>query len=199
MFRLSMHFGKKNILTEGAEATAVVTNVDYAHVLGMDIARNYNYKLDVTLMVRPEKDTPFEAKVSGYFSQFAQPSVGDELWVRYDPDDKSHVEIDDAKIAADNAANESAVAAAAMSAVPDDLAANGILGRASLVDVQKTPVGAMVDCAVTAGVRLVDGSDPYRASCHALLTPDQADHLIPGQTFMTVRPTPTTTRRSRSR
>ena len=183
-------FGKKHVLTEGTQAMAVVTSVDYAHVLGLDIARNYNYKLDLTLMVRPENDTPFEARIAGYFSQFAQPSVGDQLWVRYDPDDKSHVEIDEARIAADNAANESAVAAAAISAVPEDLAANGILGRASLVDVQKTPVGAMVDCAVTVGVRLVDGSDPYRTSCHAMLTPAQADRLIPGQTYMTIRADP---------
>jgi hypothetical protein len=183
-------FGKKHILAEGAQAMAVVTNVDYAHVLGMDIARNYNYKLNLTLMVRPDNDTPFEAHVEGYFSQFAQPSVGDQLWVRYDPADKSHVEVDEAKIASDNAAAESAVAAAAMSAVPDDLAANGILGRGALVDVQKTPVGSMVDCNVTVGVRLVDGSDPYRTTCHAILAPAQADRLIPGQTYMTVRADP---------
>lgn len=183
-------FGKKRILTEGHQAIAVVTHVDYAHVLGMNISSNYNYKLDVTLMVRPENDTPFEAHVAGYFPPFGQPSVGDQLRVRYDPADKSHVLIDDAKIASDNASNESAVAAAAMSAVPDDLAANGILGRASLVDVQKAPVATMVDCTMTVGVRLVDGSDPYRTTCHVMLLPGQAEHLIPGQTFLTIRADP---------
>ncbi len=48
---------KKHILTEGAEAMAVVTDVNYAKVAGMTIARNYNYKLDLTLMVRPDNDT----------------------------------------------------------------------------------------------------------------------------------------------
>ncbi len=56
--------------------------------------------------------------MSDYFSQFAQPSTGDQFWVRYDPDDKSKVEIDTAKIAASNAALEAQATAAAASAVP---------------------------------------------------------------------------------
>ena len=183
---------KRHILTDGEQALAVVTNVEYAKVLGgMTVARNYNYKLDVALMVRPDNGAPFEAQVSAYFSTYAQPSVGDQLWVRYDPEDLTHVEIDQAKIDADNAAAQASVAEAAASAVPPDLAVNGIPGRASLVDVQKTPVGGLIDCAVTVGVRLIDGTPPYRASCHALLGPDNADHLIPGQTFLTVRADPT--------
>ncbi|HEX4521364.1 MAG TPA: hypothetical protein VH063_17455 [Gaiellaceae bacterium] len=181
--------GKDHVLTSGVQAAAVVTAVDYAHVLGMEIAQNYNYKLDLTLIVRPENEAPFEAHIKGYFSQFAQPCIGDQMWVRYDPKDTTHVEVDEARIAADNAAAESAIAATAMSSVPADLV-NGILGRAGLVDVQKTPVGAMVDCTVTVGVRLVDGSNPYRTSCHALVTPDQAEHLIPGSTFLTIRADP---------
>jgi hypothetical protein len=182
---------KKHILDDGAQALAVVTNVDYAKVLGgMTVARNYNYKLDLALMVRPDNDAPFEAHVQGYFSQFAQPSVGDQMWVRYDPDDHTNVEIDTAKIAADNAAVEATAAAMAASAVPADLAANGIIGRASLVDVQKTPTGSLIDCEVTLGIRLIDGSAPYRATCHVPLPQDQADRLIPGGTFATVRVDP---------
>ncbi len=169
---------------------AVVTSVDYAKVAGMTIARNWNYKLDVTLMVRPDNETPFEAHVSEYFSQYAQPSIGDQLWVRYNPDEHSHVAIDTDRIAADNAAAEASVAAAAASAVPADLAANGILGRGTIVDAQKTPTGALIDCAVTVGVRLVDGTPPYRANCHILLAPDQADLVSPGGTFVTVRVDP---------
>lgn len=183
---------KRHVLTEGAQALAVVTNVEYAKVLGgMTVARNYNYKLEVALMVRPENGPPFEAHVSAYFSTYAQPSVGDQLWVRYDPEDSTRVEIDQAKMDADNAAAQASVAEAAASAVPPDLADNGIPGRASLVDVQKTQVGALIDCEVTVGVRLVDGTPPYRASCHALLGPDNAEHMIPGQTFLTVRADPT--------
>jgi hypothetical protein len=182
---------KKHILTEGAQALAVVTKVDYATVLGgMTVARDYNYKLDLTLMVRPDNEAPFEAHVQGYFSQFAQPSVGDQLYVRYNPDDHEHVEIDTAKIAADNAAVEQAASAMAASAVPADLAANGIVGRAGLVDVQKTPAGSLIDCAVTLNIRLIDGTAPYRASCHVPLSSDQAELLIPGRTFVTVRVDP---------
>lgn len=183
---------KKNILADGVQAMAVVTNVGYAKVLGgMTVQRNDNYKLELTLMVRPDDGTPFEASVSAYFAQYAQPSIGDQFWVRYDPQNPARVEIDTAKIAADNAAVQSLAAEAAASAVPADLAANGIPGRASLVDVQKTPGASnLIDCAVTVNVRLIDGTPPYKASCHVLLGPDKAERLIPGQTFITVRADP---------
>jgi hypothetical protein len=186
-----MFGNKKHILTDGAQAIAVVTDVGYAKVMGMAVARNYNYKLELTLMVRPDNDTPFEAHVTGYFAQFSQPSVGDQFWVRYDPQDHSKVEIDTEKIAAANAAAEANAAAMAASALPADLAATGIPGRASVVDVQKTPAGTLVDCAVTVSIRLIDGSPAYRASCHVPLAPDQADRVIPGQTIVTVRADPT--------
>jgi hypothetical protein len=181
---------KKKLLSDGAQAVAAVTNVEYATTLGMNVAQNYNYKLDLTLLVRPENDAPFEAHVKDYFSQFAQPNVGDQFWVRYDPDDKTRVEIDQARIDADNAAAKASLAASAASAVPPDLAANGIPGRGSLVDVVKLPAGQFVDCVMTVGVRLIDGTAPYRASCRVPLDPATAEHLIPGQTFFTVRADP---------
>lgn len=185
-----MFGNKKNVLSQGAQAIAVVTNVEYAKVMGMTVARNYNYKLELTLMVRPDNEAPFEAHVSGYFAQFSQPSVGDQFWVRYDPQDHTKIEIDTDKIAADNAAAEANAAAMAASALPADLATNGIPGRASVVDVTKTPAGSLVDCLVTVGVRLVDGTPSYRASCHVPLSPDQAERVIPGQTIVTVRADP---------
>jgi hypothetical protein len=183
------------MLSDGAQALAVVTDVNYAKVAGMAVASNYNYKLALTLMVRPDNEAPFEARVAGYFSQYAQPSVGEQFWVRYDAHDHSRVMIDTARIAADNAAFEAQVAAQAASAVPADLASNGIVGRGAVVDVQKTPAGSLIDCVVTVGVRLVDGSDPYRATCHILLAPDHAERLVPGSTYATVRADP----RDRSR
>jgi hypothetical protein len=164
--------------------------VNYAKVAGMAVASNYNYKLAVTLMVRPDDEAPFEARISAYFSQYSQPKVGEQFWVRYDPQNRSKVEIDTARIAADNAAFEARVAAQAASAVPADLASGGIVGRGAVVDVQKTPAGNLIDCAVTVGVRLVDGSDPYRATCHVALTPDQAERLVPAGTYVTVRADP---------
>jgi hypothetical protein len=181
---------KRHLLTDGAQAIAVVTDVGYATVMGMSVARNYDYKLELTLMVRPDNAAPFEAHVSGYFAQYSQPSVGDQFWVRYDPQDHSLVEIDTDKIAADNAAAEQAAAAMAASSLPADLAENGIPGRASVVDVQKSPAGSLVDCALTVGVRLVDGTPSYRPSCHVPLAPEQADKVIAGQTILTVRADP---------
>lgn len=181
---------KRHILKDGVQALAVVTNVDYAKVAGMVQARNDDYKLDVTLMVRPDDGAPFEAHVSRYFARFAQPSVGDQMWVRYDPQNPSKVEIDEARIAADNAAVKAHVAAEAASSVPADLAGSGILGRGAIVDVQKTPAGELIDCAVTVGVRLVDGTEPYRATCHVPLAPDQAERITPGSSYVTVRADP---------
>jgi hypothetical protein len=178
---------KRHILAEGTQALAVVTDVNYAKVAGMTVAQNYNYKLKLTLMVKPEGEAPFEAFYSDYFPQFAQPQVGTEYWVRYDPADHTKVELDLAQIAADNAAYDAQVAAQTASAVPADLAAGGILGRGAIVDVQKTQVGPLVNCAVTVGVRLVDGTDPYRANCNIPLAPPQAEKLVAGSTFVTVR------------
>jgi hypothetical protein len=178
---------KRHILAEGTQALAVVTDVNYAKVAGMTVAQNYNYKLKLTLLVKPDGEVPFEAFHSDYFPQFAQPQVGTEYWVRYDPADHSKVELDLAQIAADNAAYDAQVAAQTASAVPADLATSGILGRGAIVDVQKTQVGPLVNCAVTVGVRLVDGTDPYRANCNIPLAPAQAEQLVAGSTFVTVR------------
>jgi hypothetical protein len=178
---------KKHILADGKQALAVVTDVEYAKVAGMTVARNYNYKLKLTMMVRPEGEAPFEAYYSDYFPQYSQPQTGAEFWVRYDPSDPSKIELDIDQIAKDNAAFEAQVAAQSASAVPADLMANGILGRGAVVDVQKTQVGPLINCAVTVGVRLVDGSDAYRATCNLPLAPPQAEQLVAGSTFVTVR------------
>jgi hypothetical protein len=181
---------KRRTLSDGVEAMAVVTHVTYATVLGMAEKRNFEDKLDLTLMVRPDAEAPFEAHVKAYFAPYNQPTVGDQFWVRYDPNNKKHVVIDQQRIAAENRAYEAQVAAAAASAVPADLAANGILGRGTLVDVTKAPAGSLVACTVTVGVRLVDGTPPYRATCVVPLSPDQAELLIPGQTVVSVRADP---------
>ena len=103
-------------------------------------------------------------------SRVAIPRVGDEFLVRYDPADQSNVEFDTAAVQQINQAAEAQLAEAAASQVPSDLAANGILGRGACVDVQRTPVGQLIDCAITVGVRLVDGTPSYRTSCHVSLS-----------------------------
>jgi hypothetical protein len=182
---------KRHILKDGRQAVATVTEVGYATVLGMAQSNNFNnMKLKLKLLVSPEGEAPFEVTHSGYFPQFSQPEVGDQYRVRYDPANPTKVEFDTAQAAQDNTAYEAQIVASAAAAVPADLAATGILGRGAVVDVQKTQVGPLIDCLVTVGVRLVDGTDPYRATCHLPLTPDQAELLVPGGTFVTVRADP---------
>jgi hypothetical protein len=110
--------------------------------------------------------------------------------VRYDPSDPSDVEFDTAAVAQANAAVETQLAEAAAAQVPPDLAANGILGRGACVDVQKTPIGQLVDCAMTVGVRLVDGTPSYRAQARISLSAENAQRIVPQQTLFTVRADP---------
>jgi hypothetical protein len=56
--------------------------------------------------------------------------------------------------------------------------------------VQKNPIGDLVDCELTIGVRLVDGTPSYRAQTRISLAPDNAAKLIPQQTIFTVRADP---------
>jgi hypothetical protein len=176
---------KKRILEDGISAPAVVINV-----ADTGVTVNNNPRVKLTLQVQPEGDAPFEATKKVTVSRVAIPTPGDRYWVRYDPADPSEVEFDDAKVAAINAQAGAQVAQAAASAVPDDLALNGILGRGALVDVQRNPIGQLVDCQLTVGVRLVDGTPSYRANCRVSLAADNAAKLIPSQTLMTVRADP---------
>ncbi len=176
---------KKKILSEGVQARAVVINVQDT---GMTV--NDNPRVKLTLQVQPEGQTPFEASKKSTVSRVAVPRVGDEFIVRYDPSDPTNIEFDTAAVAQANQAAESALAQAAASQVPSDLAANGILGRGALVEVQKTPTGQLVSCMVTAGVRLVDGTPSYRATCQISLSAENAERLIPHQTLFTVRADP---------
>jgi hypothetical protein len=176
---------KKKVLSEGIQARAVVMNVQDT---GMTV--NDNPRVKLTLQVQPEGDVPFEVVKKKTVSRVAIPRVGDQYMVRFDPADPSNVEFDTAAVAQANAVAEAQVAEAAASQLPPDLAANGILGRGACVDVQQTPVGALIDCALTVGVRLVDGSPSYKTSCHVALSAENAAKLIPHQTLFTVRADP---------
>jgi hypothetical protein len=182
-----MLFGgkKKKVLAEGAQARAVVLSVQDT---GMTI--NDNPRVQLTLQVSPEGEIPFQVTKKKTVSRVSIPRPGDEFIVRYDPADHNTVEFDTAAVQQINAAAEAQMAEAAASQVPSDLLANGIIGRGSCVDVQKTPVGQLIDCAMTIGVRLVDGTPSYRASTRVSLSPENAARIIPGQTLFTVRADP---------
>jgi hypothetical protein len=176
---------KKKILSEGIQARAVLINVQDT---GMTVDDNPRVKL--TLQVQPEGDVPFEVTKKQTVSRVAIPRIGDEYLVRYDPADTGTVEFDTSAAKQVNQAAEANLAQAAASQVPADLAASGILGRGSCVEVQKTPIGQLVDCAMTVGVRLVDGTPPYQTNTRVSLSADNAAKLIPRQTLFTVRADP---------
>jgi hypothetical protein len=176
---------KKRILADGIQASAVVINVQDT---GMTV--NDNPRVKLTLQVQPEGEVPFEVTKKQTVSRVAIPRIGDQYLVRYDPADTSTVEFDTAAVQQQNQAAEAQLAQAAASQVPADLAANGILGRGSCVEVQQTPIGQLVDCAMTVGVRLVDGTPPYQTSTRVSLSADNAAKLVPRQTLFTVRADP---------
>jgi len=171
---------KKKILSEGTQARAVVLNVQDT---GMTI--NDNPRVKLTLQVQPDGQVPFEVTKKQTVSRVSIPRVGDEYLVRYDPADPNNVEFDTAAIQQVNQAAEMNIAEAAAAQVPSDLAANGILGRGA-----KTPVGQLIDCAMTVGVRLIDGTAPYQTTCRVSLSAENAARLIPRQTLFTVRADP---------
>src|SRR6185437_11632975 len=176
---------KKKILSEGVQARAIVLGVADT---GMTI--NDNPRVKLTLQVQPEGQPPFQAEKKVTVSRVSIPSPGDSYIVRYDPTDPSNVEFDTAAAAQANASAQTKIAEAAAAQVPADLAATGILGRGALIDVQKTPVGSLVDCAMTVGVRLVDGTPSYRAQCRVSLSAENAARIIAQQTLFTVRADP---------
>jgi hypothetical protein len=182
-----MLFGgkKKRILAEGTQARAFVTGVEDT---GMTI--NDNPRVKLTLQVQPEGQMPFEATKKTTVSRVAVPRIGDQFMVRYDAADPDSVEFDAAAAQEANADAEAKLAEAVAAAPPSDLLAGGILGRGACVEVQKTPVGRLVDCAMTIGVRLVDGTPSYRTSARISLSAETAARINPGQTIFTVRADP---------
>jgi hypothetical protein len=178
---------KKKILSTGIQARAIVTDVADT---GMTV--NDNPRVKLTLQVMPEGETPFEVTKKVTVSRVSIPRVGSEFWVRYSPEDRGKVEFDEAKVAELNASAKSQAlgAAAAAASLPPDLAERGILGRATIKDVQRNPVGQLVECIVKLGVRLVDGTPAYEATTRATLGQDTAARLVPGQLICSVRADP---------
>jgi hypothetical protein len=84
---------KKNVLMHGVSAQATVTRVEDTGVYV-----NGSPRVKLTLQVQPEGvGAPFEATKKLTANRFSLPVVGSQLWVKYDPDDTSRVEFDQAK------------------------------------------------------------------------------------------------------
>ncbi len=96
---------KKDILANGIQARATITNVQDT---GMTI--NDNPRVKLTLQVTPDGEMPFEATKKLTVSRIAIPRIGDSMWVRYDPADPGAIEFDEAKSVEVSAAPTPAIA-----------------------------------------------------------------------------------------
>lgn len=89
-----MVFGnkKKKILAEGVSARATITRIE-----GTGTIVNGKPRVKISLNVQPDGQVGFEAEKTMNAPPWAMPQVGGQIWVKYDPDDTSRVEFDDAK------------------------------------------------------------------------------------------------------
>jgi hypothetical protein len=117
---------KKDILANGIQARATITNVQDT---GMTV--NDNPRVKLTLQVTPDGDMPFEATKKVTVSRIAIPRIGDSMWVRYDPADPSAIEFDEAKNADAGAASRSAI-----SISPGGVS---VTGGATVIDARNVP------------------------------------------------------------
>ena len=113
---------KKDILANGIQARATITNVQDT---GMTV--NDNPRVKLTLQVTPDGDMPFEATKKVTVSRIAIPRIGDSMWVRYDPADPSAIEFDEAKNAA------------ATSAISINPGGVSVTGGATVIDARNVP------------------------------------------------------------
>jgi hypothetical protein len=186
-----MFGSKKKVLQTGTSAQATVIGIGDT---GMTI--NNNPRIKLTLQVQADGQPAFQATKTATVSRLSIPRVGDTLWVRYDPKDPSKIEFDANKGQQDLAAAQADARAqseyvAAKSEhdameLPPDLAANGIRGRGSCKAVEKIPEGNLVRCNITVGVRLVDGTPLYEATCEGHMLPERAAKLQPQHSMFAV-------------
>ena len=79
----------KKILETGVEALAEILQVKETGVT----VNQTNYKVNLTLKVKPTFSAPFEVKASQLFQRLQLPNVGDVLKVKYDPKNLTKVVI----------------------------------------------------------------------------------------------------------
>ena len=117
---------KKDILANGIQARATITNVQDT---GMTI--NDNPRVKLTLQVMPDGDMPFEATKKVTVSRIAVPRIGESMWVRYDPADPGAIEFDEAKNAE--------ASAAATSSIAINPGGVSVTGGAAVIDARNVP------------------------------------------------------------
>jgi hypothetical protein len=116
---------KKNVLMHGVSAQATVTDIEDTGVYV-----NGSPRVKLILQVQPEGvGAPFEVTKKLTADRFSLPVIGSQMWVKYDPDDTSKVEFDQAK-------NDDMSASA--TAAPAQPMPGGVPGGAPLVSTSFT-------------------------------------------------------------
>jgi hypothetical protein len=97
---------KKNILMNGVSARATINRIE-----GTGVIVNGKPRIKLALTVQPDGQLPFDVEKPMNAPPWAMPQIGHQIWVKYDPNDTSRVEIDQAK-------NDEMTAAASAQAMP---------------------------------------------------------------------------------
>ncbi len=97
---------KKNILMNGVSAPATINRIE-----GTGVIVNGKPRIKLALTVQPNGQLPFDIEKAMNAPPWAMPQIGHQIWVKYDPNDTSRVEIDQAK-------NDEMTAAASAQVMP---------------------------------------------------------------------------------
>ena len=81
---------RKEIVTTGIRARALITGIENT---GVKI--NNNPRLKLTLQVQPGGEMPFVATKKVTITSASIPTVGSTIWVRYEPNDRSRIEVEE--------------------------------------------------------------------------------------------------------
>jgi hypothetical protein len=131
---------RKKILMNGVQARAVITRIEDTNV-----TVNGNPRVKLTLQVQPVGDVAFETTKKMTVSRLAIPTIGSSMWVRYDPQDRSRVEIDEA-------ANDELSAAATAGPAPMQ-PAGGLPASGMTFSTTVEGTGAVIDARGVPGLR----------------------------------------------
>jgi hypothetical protein len=105
---------------------------------------NNSPRVKLTLQVQPDGGVPFEVTKKMTLSRVDMPAIGGSFWVRYDPADKSKVEIDQAKNDEEGASATASDVTSAAAGTPGAAAALGGIPISSTTFTTTIDGGSMV-------------------------------------------------------
>ncbi len=126
---------KKDVLMTGVSAQATVTRVDDTGVYV-----NGNPRVKLTLQVQSDgMAAPFEVTKKLTMSRLSMWNIGAQLWVKYDPNDTSRVEIDQAKNDEMSASTTASAAPVTAGGMPAGAAFAAGFGSNTVIDARGVP------------------------------------------------------------